>query len=102
MIESERVKERITEDIVCWCERTGIKSCLRDYDIPDLVSTILDEFYHVRLSCGHLVKETSKGLNLAFKDMVYDGGESVEGEVHGIYCIDCAKKYKKELGAWEV
>ena len=94
MIESEERRQRITERITRWCGHTKILPHLREYDIPGLVGFILEEFYHVKLSCGHLVRDMNEGIVLTFKET--DGSE-----VTGIYCKDCVKRYKKDLNAWE-
>lgn len=98
MIESEEKRQRITEDIQRWCEHVKATPLLRDYDIPSLVGTILDEFYPVRLCCGHLVRSINEGVHIAFKS--FSDGEVCE--VSGGYCKECAEKYIKELGAREV
>jgi hypothetical protein len=98
MIESEEKKERLTETITYWCENTKISPYLRNYDIPNLVRQIMAEFYHVTLCCGHMVSSFEEGVLIAFKDM-YDGEKC---ETQGFYCKQCAEKYKREIGAWEV
>ena len=95
MIESEEKRKRLKEIIGRWCKHAKIKSYLRDYDVPSLVEQILEEFYHVRLCCSHLVISIEDGISLAFKE---NDGSTVQG----IYCKECAGKYKKELGAWEI
>lgn len=97
MIESEEKKKRLTSTITHWCEHTKVLPYLRNGDIPSLVRQVLDEFYNVTLCCGHLVKG-SEGVHIAFMD----NSDGEMGEISGLYCEDCAKKYKKELGAWEV
>ncbi len=98
MIESEEKRKRLTDTITRWCEHTKSLPLLREHDIPSLVGSILQEFYHITLCCGHLVGEHEEGIHLAFKD--YDDGKLCE--VSGLYCKECAKKYKKKLGAWEI
>tara|TARA_Y100000310_G_scaffold144390_1_gene143668 strand:- start:32610 stop:32861 length:252 start_codon:yes stop_codon:yes gene_type:complete len=77
---------------------------LRDGDIYGLVSHILEEFYLIHLCCGHLVRELDESIYIAFNDLILDRSdmEYRVGEVSGRYCKDCAEKYKKEFGAWEV
>ena len=94
MIESERHKQRVTEIVTRWCRNTKVEPYLRVYDIPGLVSSIMDEFYHVQLCCGHLVNSIDEGVDLEMDND--DGGVSC-----GCYCKDCAEEYIKE-GAREV
>lgn len=94
MIESEQKKQRLTDTVTRWCDHTKVTPYLRDYDIPNLVSQVMNDFYHVHLCCGHLVNTIDEGVHLAFKD--------VDGGVRGLYCQDCAVRYKRELGAWEI
>ena len=86
-----------------WGNWTKVKPYLRSGDIPSLTHQILEEFYHNRLSCGHLVRSIDEGVSLAFEDFIVDRGDTEHGggmgEVSGIYCKDCAKKYKQDLGA---
>ena len=93
-IESEEKKQRLLDIIERWVSHTKVEPYLREGDIPGLVRQIIEEFYHVSLSCGHYVRDLDEGVSLAFKD-------NDDSEIHGIYCKDCAKRYKKELGAWE-
>ena len=97
MIESERQRQLITEDIQRWCDHVKATPLLRNGDIAGLVGTILGEFYHITLGCGHQVRDFDEATTLEFSE--YDA-ES-KGTVIGSYCLDCAKKYQKELGAWE-
>ncbi len=98
MIESKEKEKRLTDIIERWANHTKIIPQLREYDISGLVNQILEEFYHIHLSCGHLVNSSAEEIILTFKD--YDDGELVD--IVGSYCKDCAKKYKKNLGASEV
>lgn len=93
-IESEEKRKRLTELIQRWATHTKVLPQLREYDIPGLVGQVLEEFYHITLCCGHLVRDSDEGVHIAFND--------VDGEVSGLYCKDCAEELKKELGAWEV
>ena len=93
MIESRKKKEKLTDLVRRWCKHTQHHN-LRDGDVSSLVSQVLDEFYSIKLSCGHLVRDMDEGVCIAFFD------ES--GRVQGIYCKDCAEEYKKKLGAWEI
>ena len=94
MIESEEKRKRLTDTVEHWCKHTKVDHLLRCHDIPGLVDSVLSEFYHIQLSCGHLVRDFSEETVLTFKE--YD-----ESEITGCYCADCAEHYKKELGAWE-
>jgi len=94
MIESEEKRKRLTEIVARWTKHTKVKPYLRNCDIPSLVSSILGEFYRITLCCGHMVRELDEGVGLAFNEL--------EGTTHGSYCKDCAKKYKKDLQAWEI
>jgi len=98
MIESEVFKERITQTITHWAQYTKANFMLRKGDVSDLVRQIMDDAYHVTLACGHKVRSSDEGVTLAFKD--YDDGDLVT--VQGTYCRDCAKEYKRKLGAWEI
>ncbi len=98
MIESEEKKKRLIGDIEHWSEFTKIKQYLRIYDIPNLVNTILEEFYHVTLCCGHKVNSIHDGVNIEF--YTYENND--QETTIGLYCKDCAEKFKRELGAWEV
>ena len=104
MIESEEKRKRLTEDIEHWCDHVKATPFLRRGDIQGLVHTILTEFYHEIYSCGHM--GNNDGVAIAFRDFIVDRGDMDDGgdicEVQGIYCKDCAEKYKKELGAWEI
>ena len=93
-IESEIKRERLQAIITRWCEHTKVTQYLRDHDISSLVSSIVDEFYKVRLCCGHRVADMDEGAHIAFKN-----GDDV---VSGLYCRVCAEKYKRDLGAREV
>lgn len=93
MIESELKREKITQTIERWAEHTKIKQHLRDHDIPGLVSTILTEFYHIHLSCGHMVSELDEGIMLEF--------HASDGGYFGFYCHDCATKFVEADAARE-
>lgn len=95
MIESKVKEKRLTELVERWTTHTKVLPYLRDYDISSLVSQILSEFYHITLSCGHLVMNSDERIELAFKEN--DGSI-----IYGSYCQDCAETYKKDLEAWEV
>lgn len=106
MIESEDKRKRLTDTITRWCKHTKTLPLLREHDIPSLVGSILQEFYHTTLCCGHMISEHEDGVHIAFKDFIVDRGDMEHGggmgEVSGLYCKECAEKYKKELGAWEI
>jgi len=97
VIESEERRQQITEDIKRWCNDIKATPLLRRGDIHYIVDTILHEFYQVTFSCGHL-GHWEDGVHIAF--YTYRG--QIDGVSSGINCKDCAEKYKKELGAWEV
>jgi len=86
-IESEELRKKITEDIKRWCDQVKATPLLRQGDIEGLVRTILEEFYHIHLTCGHMVKELDEGINLEIDDS--------EGKEYGFYCRDCAEKFIK-------
>ena len=98
-IESEEKCKRLAGEIKHWCDRVKATPLLREGDIEGLVETIIDEFYHIRLCCGHYVREFDEGVALEFEDYTGDGGT---GTVYGMYCADCAKRYKKKLKAREI
>ena len=97
MIESEEKRKRLTDAIEHWCKHTKVEHLLRNGDIYGLVNRIIEEFYHITLCCGHYVSKMNEGIDLTFKE--YDDPKD-NTEVSGIYCKDCAPKYKKD-GAWE-
>lgn len=90
MIESEDKRKRLTDILEHWAEHTKVKPYLRNHDIPGLVGSILEEFYHTRLCCGHLVASHEDGVVLTFKD--WEDGERVE--IQGTYCKECAKRLR--------
>ncbi len=98
MIESGEKRKRLTEDIKHWCDHVKATPLLREGDIQGLVRTILGEFYHISLCCGHLVRNDNEGVLIEF----YEYDDHSKGTIQGIYCKDCVEKYKKEIGAWEV
>jgi len=77
---------------------TKVLPQLREDDIPSLVRRIMEEFYHITLCCGHMVAGFDEGVAIEF----YEYEDKSKGTVIGEYCKDCAEKYKKDLGAWEV
>ena len=106
MIESELKKRGLTDTITRWATHTKVLSSLRDHDIPSLVGQVMEEFYRIRLCCGHLVRDLDEGVYIAFEDYIVDRSDMEEGggigEVSGLYCKDCAEEYIKNLGAWKV
>lgn len=82
MIESEEKRERITNTITRWCNHVKATPLLRGGDISGLVQSILGEFYHVHLSCGHMVKELDEGIE-------YNETEEDGSLISGIECQDC-------------
>ncbi len=97
MLESLEKEKRLTESVTHWCKYTHHIN-LREGDIPSLVNSILAEFYPIHLCCGHMVNEMDEGVNLEF----YEYEDKSKGTIGGLYCKDCAQKYKKEPGAWEI
>lgn len=93
MVKSEEQRKELNDIINRWSEHTKVVQYLREYDIPNLVSQILDVFYKVTFYCRHK-GNYEDGVHIAFKGM--DGGD--EREISGLYCKDCAEKYKGELG----
>lgn len=98
MIESEENKIRVRKDIEEWCDFVKVTPLLRNNDISSLVNSIMGEFYHISLYCGHLARSIEDGVLIEF----YEYDDHSKGTVQGIYCKDCAEEYKKTLGAWEV
>lgn len=101
MIESEEKRRIITERLERWVKHTKVDWLLRPGDIPGLVSSIIEEFYHISLCCGHYVQDMEEGVNLSFVENFTDEDGFQKGIISGVYCKDCAEIYKKELGAWE-
>jgi len=85
MIESEEMRQVIEEDIERWCNLVKATPLLRARDISSLADTILQEFYHICLCCGHWVKEMDEGINLEI--------DTPEGKEYGSFCTECAKEY---------
>jgi hypothetical protein len=98
MIESEEKRKRITDIVTRWANHTKVNQYLRDGDIYGLVDSIITEFYHVNLCCGHWVMHSDDGVPLEFED--YENGEKVT--ISGNYCKECAKRYKKDFKAREI
>jgi hypothetical protein len=92
--ESERHRCNLVDTISRWAKHTKADFMLRSGDVEGLALQVLGEFYHVTLSCGHLVMSIDDGVLISFKD----NGD----EVQGYYCRECADKYKKEIGAIEI
>ncbi len=97
MIKSEEERKRITENIKRWCDHVKATPLLRNGDIYPLVNSILEEFYHITLCCGHMISDFDEGVTIEFYEF-----EGRKDTIIGTYCKDCAEKYKKELEAWEV
>jgi hypothetical protein len=97
MIESEEKHKKITLLLETWAKNVKIKPYLRDYDIPFLVDNILDNFYSVTFCCGHK-GHFDDGVHIEF----YTHEGRTDETTSGLYCRDCAERYKKELKAWEV
>jgi hypothetical protein len=105
MIDAEEKKIVLKDILDNWTENTRIKPYLRDYDIPNLISQIIDTFYPIQLSCGHRVRNLNEGISLKFKEYVVDRSDMEHGggmgEIFGDYCKDCANAHIK-LGAKKV
>ena len=97
-IESEEKRKQLFDDISRWCDNVKATPLLRKGDIENLAGTILGEFYHVTLCCGHMVRSVDEGVVLEF----YEYEDKTRGIVVGTYCQDCAKDYIEKLGAREV
>ena len=104
MIESEEKKERLKEIIERWTRNTKIDQYLRDYDIPSLISQIVNEFYHINLSCGHWIRQyEGESFDFSHKTWEYDCCGDQDGPaqgawstVSGSYCRDCYEKMKMD------
>ena len=96
MIDSVEKKQALRDIITHWCNYTKIMPYLRDGDISFLASSIISEFYHITLSCGHLVKELNESIVLEYDDTTDRVGVGV---IRGSFCNDCAEEYIKEFGA---
>ena len=94
MIESEMKRQRLSDMIQRWATHTKVLPQLRESDIPGLVESVIEEFYHVRLCCGHWVKSIDEGINLEI--------DEPDGKAYGSYCKDCAKEMIKEDWAREI
>jgi len=101
MLESEEKRKRLLETIERWCDHVKATPLLRDGDISGLVNTILDEFYHITLCCGHKVRDFSDGVIVTYTDYVFDrsideDGDQVQGDatICGDYCKDCIEDMK--------
>jgi len=104
MIESEEKKERLTEMIERWSHTTKIEQYLREHDIPSLVNQIINEFYHINLSCGHWVRQyEGESFDFSHKTWEYDDCYDCDGPsrgvwstIYGSYCKDCYEKMKMD------
>ena len=94
MIESTYNRTLITEDIERWAKYTKIKQYLRVGDIPNIVNTIIDEFYHVTLSCCHKVRSIDEGIDIEFEDVCCDADGIGECMITMSVCKDCLKDYE--------
>ena len=92
--ESEIKRQRLLDRIERWAEHTKVKQYLREYDIPGLVESIITEFYHIKLCCGHWVNGFDESVLLEVDDN--------EGKAYGDYCRACADNAIKEGWAREV
>jgi len=91
MIESEEKRKKIIDKLERWSKNCKVDHLLRDHDIPGLANWILEEFYHIHLCCGHLVREFNEGVDLEMAD--YSDGEKATSS--GIYCKECAEWFLK-------
>ena len=104
MIESEEKKERLQNIIERWSNNVRIEQYLREYDISGLVNQIINEFYHINLSCGHWVRQyEGESFDFSHKTWEYDCcgdyDDPVQGAwstVSGNYCRDCYDKMKMD------
>ncbi len=94
MVESEEKRERLLGIVSRWAKHTKANQMLRDGDIPNLVSQILEEFYHIHLCCGHMVDSFDEETPLSIKEIEQETGSPVIS--YGSYCKDCAEQYKKD------
>ena len=88
MVDSEVQRKRLLDLVTRWADHTKVTPYLRGHDIPGLVCQILDEFYHITLSCGHLVDSMDECVSLELKE--------TDGVYYGSYCKDCAERYVAE------
>lgn len=88
MIESEEKRKRIADMLERWSKHCKVDHLLREGDIPGIVDSIITEFYHMKLCCGHWVNTTSEGIDLQM--------DEDEGYSTGIYCKECAEKLLKD------
>ena len=104
MIESEEKKERLREIIERWSRNTRIEQYLREYDIPGLVNQIINEFYHINLSCGHWIRQyEGESFDFSHKTWEYDCCGDYDGPsrgawstISGSYCRDCYDKMRMD------
>ena len=104
MIESEEKKELLKEIIERWSRIIKIEQYLREYDVPSLVSQIINEFYHINLSCGHWVRQyEGESFDFSHKTWEYDCCGDYDGPTQGVwsivsgnYCRDCYDKMKMD------
>lgn len=96
MIESESKRERIKDIIGRWAKYTKIEQYLRDHDIPSLVDQVITEFYHIKLCCGHWIRDYSESFDFAYKTWDCDWEGSGWSTVSGNYCRECYERMKKD------
>lgn len=104
MIESEEKKKRLEEMIGRWSQNVKIDQYLREYDILGLVNQIINEFYHINLSCGHRVRQyEGESFDFSHKTWEYDccgdydsPSQGVWSTISGNYCRDCYEKMKMD------
>jgi hypothetical protein len=102
MIESEEKRKRIDDIVRQWTKNTKVEQYLREYDIPGLVNQIINEFYHINLSCGHWVRQyEGESFDFSHKTWEYDDCYDYDGPfrgswstISGNYCRDCYEKMK--------
>ncbi len=95
MIESEEKRKEIIESVEHWAKWTRVETLLRPGDAYTLSDTILQLFYKVVLTCGHMVKTIDEGVYLRVDD-----GE--EGWYEGLYCQHCAQRMIEEGYAHQI
>jgi hypothetical protein len=96
MVESEEKQKRIVEMLERWSKNVKVDHLLRPYDIPLLAKSIIEEFYHVSLCCGHWVKSLEEGADFVHKEWCSDFDGSSWSDISGIYCKDCYERMKKD------
>jgi hypothetical protein len=95
MIESEEKRIKLTDKLERWAEHTKANQVLRPGDIPGLVHSILEEFYHIHACCGHMVREQNELYDFTIKENICDDDGCSWEDVSGCYCKDCFEEMKQ-------